>query len=136
MKKHAKFGEKMTARDTALNYLESFASGDPDKIAAHVSEDFCNNQTGELGRGCTGRDAYRQRLVGFLDTFRHLRYEVGEVVCEGDRVAASYRLFAEDGGKAIEIPGVMMITVLEGKIISRSDYWDGLTYLKQTGKSA
>lgn len=136
MKKHVKFGEKMTPRETALSYLAAFVSGDPDKIVTHVSEDFQNNQTGELGKGCTGREVYRERLFGFLDTFRNLRYEPEEVISEGERVAVTYRMRAEDDGKPIDIPGVMIITVVDGKITSRSDYWDGLSYLKQTGKSA
>ncbi len=136
MKKHAKFGEKMTPRETALSYLASFESGEPDKIVSHVSEDFQNNQTGELGKGCTGREVYRERLAGFLDSFRNLRYESQDVVCEGDRVAVIYRMRAEADGKPIDIPGVMIITVVDGEVTSRSDYWDGLSYLKQTGKSA
>lgn len=136
MKKHAKFGEKMIPRETALSYLASFASGDPDKIVSHVSTEFQNNQTGELGKSCAGREVYRERLSGFLDSFRNLRYEVEELVCEGERVAVTYRMRGEDDGKPIDIPGVMIITVVDGKITSRIDYWDGLSYLKQTGKSA
>lgn len=141
MKKHAKSGEKMTPREIApreiaLSYMASFASGDPDKIVSHLAEDFRNNQTGALGKSCTGREVYRERLVGFLDSFRNLRYQPEEVVAEGQRVAVTYRMRAEADGKPIDIPGVMMITVADGKITSRSDYWDGLSYLKQTGKSA
>ena len=126
----------MTPREIALSYLASFESGDPDKIVSHVSEDFQNNQTGELGKDCAGRELYKERLAGFLDTFQNLRYQVEDVISEGNQIAITYRMRAEDDGKPIDIPGVMIITVADGKITSRSDYWDGLSYLKQTGKSA
>lgn len=136
MKKHAKSGEKMTPREVALGYLASFASGDPEEIAAFVSEDFRNIQTGELGKGCEGRGEYIVRLAGFLDAFRNLRYKPEEVIADGEYVAISYHMQAEGDGRPFDIPGVMIIRVVDEKITSRSDYWDGLSYLKQTGKSA
>lgn len=123
----------MTPREIALSYLESFSSGDPEKISAHVSENFTNNQMGLIGSGCTGRNVYRGKLKGFLSTFENLHYTVEDVLCEGNRVAVCYRMHAQDQGRPLEIPGVMMITISDGLIDVRSDYWDGLTYFKQIG---
>lgn len=123
----------MTPREIALSYLEAFSSGEPDQIVAHVSENFQNNQMGLIGSGCTGRDIYRQKLKGFLSTFKNLRYTVEDVICEDNRVAVSYQMNAEDQGRPIETHGVMIITISGDLIDVRSDYWDGLTYFKQIG---
>ncbi len=123
----------MTPREIALSYLEAFSSGEPEQIVAHVSEGFQNNQMGEIGSGCTGRDVYRSKLKDFLSTFKNLHYTVEDVICEGNRVAVSYQMNAEDQGRPIETHGVMLITTSGDLIDVRSDYWDGLTYFKQIG---
>ena len=123
----------MTNRDVVISYLRSFASGSPEAVAAHVSTDFENDQPGELGAGCRGAAAYRQRLAAFLNDFSELRYEIVDLIAAEDQVAVSYRMTCTHEGHAIDIPGVMMITLRDGLIVARSDYWDGLTFLRQTG---
>jgi len=122
--------------DLVRSYLAAFASGDADTVAGHVSDDFENIQVGELGTGCTGKATYRQRLEGFLSDFEGLKYEVHEIIVDGDKVAAAYRMNFTQGDKAFDIPGVMVITVSNGKIAVRRDYWDGMTYQRQVGEGA
>lgn len=114
-------------------YLASFAGGDPDEIASLVTEDFENRHHSALGGGCSGRAAYRERLPGFLADLPELRYESEGPVVDGQRVAAPYRLTARPDGNDVEIHGVMMITVRDGLIASRTDYWDSQTFLRQIG---
>ncbi len=121
-------------KDLALGYLASFASGDPDNIADRVTEDFVNDQPGALAPGCEGREVYRERLAGFLKAFKGLRYTPETVAAEGDIVSMGYRMEAESEGHPINIRGVMVVTLKDGLIAKRSDYWDGLTYLQQTGQ--
>ena len=123
----------MTSREIALNYLNAFSSGNPDAVAACVSENFENNQIGLLGTGCKGRDVYRRRLAGYLGTFRNIQYTAEDIIHDNDRVSIAYRMNAEDNDRPIEINGVMLITISDGLISVRSDYWDGLSYLKQVG---
>jgi steroid delta-isomerase-like uncharacterized protein len=127
--------ERVTAAAVARGYVESFASGDPDAIAAHVADDFVNEHTAALGSGCVGRDEYRGRLPGFLATFDGLRYEVEDVVADGDRTAVAYTMHATHDGHPISIRGVMRIEVRDGKVARRVDYWDALTFLRQTGQA-
>lgn len=121
-----------TATDVALRYLASFASGDPDEVAANVTEDFVNTQTGALGKGCATREVYRERLIGFLASFEGLEYEPVDVIAAAGKVAVSYRMRALSNGHPIDIPGVMIIKVRGGLVAARQDYWDGLTFLQQT----
>lgn len=132
-KKPRKSGGPMTASDVALSYLMSFSSGDPQVIASHVTDDFENNQMGVLGMCFTGKDLYQQRLQGFLSKFRNLKYSPEKVIANDNEVAIAYRMTADDDRCSIDIHGVMIITVSGNKVSQRSDYWDGLSYLGQTG---
>ena len=112
------------------------ASADPDAIAVLVTDDFVNEHLSELGSGCTGRDEYRRRLPGFLSTFARARYVVDAIgELGGDEVVARYRFEAEYEGTPIDIPGVMWFEVRDGLISHRTDLWDSLTFLRQTGQA-
>lgn len=120
-------------------YLASFATGDPDAVAACVTADFVNEHLSELGSGCVGRDEYRRRLPGFLSTFAGARYSVltlAEIVTPGaGDVVVRYRFEATHEGAPIDIPGVMWFEVRDGLISRRADLWDSLTFLRQTGQA-
>ena len=122
----------MTNSDIVRSYLNSFSTGDPATVADHVTDDFENIQVSLLGTGCTGADTYRQRLAGFLGAFEGLRYDIEELIVEGDHVAAAYKMTFTDSERPMEIEGVMILTMRDGKIAVRKDYWDGLSRLKQT----
>jgi ketosteroid isomerase-like protein len=122
----------VTPREVAEGYLGAFAGGDPDDIAARVTVDFVNEHTSAIGRGCEGRDAYRQRLPGFLGGFAGLAYEVEDVVVEGSRVVAAYTMRAQwQGDQPIEVRGVQRLTIRDGLVARRVDYWDSLVFLLQ-----
>ena len=122
-------------RAVAASYLASFASGDPAAVAAHVSENFLNLHTSALASPSRGKAAYQERLADFLADFCGLAYEVSEIIVEGDRAAAAYVMRARVDGSMIEIPGVMRLTVRRGLIERRVDYFDSLTFLRQTGRA-
>jgi ketosteroid isomerase-like protein len=120
----------VTPAEVAVAYLQSFDGGDP---AAHVTEGFVNEHTAALGSGCVGRDEYARRLPGFRRDFDGLRYDVEDVVADGDRVVVAYRMTAAYAGKPIDIRGVMRFRI-EGELVAhRVDYWDALTFQRQAG---
>lgn len=122
------------AADVVRGYLAAFGRREPDEIAGHVSDGFVNEHTSALGGGCVGRDEYRRRLPGFLQTFDGLRYDVLRLIADGNSVAAEYRLRATVDGHDIDLRGVMTFDVDAGLIARRTDYWDSLTFLRQTGQ--
>jgi ketosteroid isomerase-like protein len=125
-----------TGAEVVEAYLASFATRDVDRIAAHVTDDFVNEHLSELGSGCSGRDEYRRRLPGFLETFTGARYTVDALLTDGTaHVVARYRFEADYEGTAIEIPGVMWFELRNGLIAHRTDLWDSLTFLRQTGQA-
>lgn len=121
--------------ETAASYLASFATGEPEQVAANVTDDFVNDHASALGSGCEGIDEYRRRLPGFLASLPGLRYDVESLIVDGSRVAAPYRLTATSNEMPVEIRGVMVIETRDGKVARRTDYWDALTFLRQTGQA-
>jgi ketosteroid isomerase-like protein len=128
-----------TRGEIVRSYLASFAAADPDAVAAHVTDDFVNEHLSELGSGCEGRDEYRRRLPGFLSTFAGARYSIvtlAEVATpDAGDVVVRYRFEATYEGVPIDIPGVMWFDVRDGSIARRTDLWDSLTFLRQTGQT-
>ncbi len=128
-----------TPGDIVITYLASFATGDPDAVAACVTSDFVNEHLSELGSGCDGREEYRRRLPGFLSTFSGARYTIVTLAqiatpAAGD-VVVRYRFEATFEGTTIDIPGVMWFDVRDGLVARRTDLWDSLTFLRQTGQA-
>ena len=100
-----------------------------------MSDDFSNRHTSALGSPSQGKATYLERLSDFLTTFSGLTYEAVDIVVEGDRAVAAYVMRAEVDGTPIEIQGVMRLTVRGGLIERRVDYFDSLTFLRQTGQA-
>ncbi len=118
---------------TCVGYLNAFATGDADAVAAFVTDDFVNEHTAALGSGCTGIAEYRQRLPAFLASMPGLAYEVEDVVAEGERVCAAYTLRTTVNEREIAVRGVMRFVVRDGRIAHRIDYWDSLVFQRQAG---
>jgi steroid delta-isomerase-like uncharacterized protein len=123
--------------EIARRYLRALSSGDVEAVLDCVAEGFVNEHTSALGSSSEGREEYRRRLPAFLAQFDGLHYDLVDTISEpattGGRVAARYRLTATFDGHAIDIPGVMLIEVERGEIVRRTDVWDSLTFLRQTG---
>ena len=119
--------------DICRGYLDAFSTGQPDNVAAFVTDDFINEHTAALGGGCVGIDEYRKRLPGFLASMPGLRYDIEDVVAEGDHVFAAYTLRTTVNDKPIAVRGVMRFFVRDGRIAHRIDYWDSLVFQRQAG---
>jgi len=120
-------------RDCVTEYLAALSAQDVDRIVACVTEDFVNEHTSALGSTSNGREVYRGRLPGFLGQFEGLRYDVVDTIVEGDHAAVRYRMTAAYEECALDIPGVMLFVIRDGLIAQRTDVWDSLTFLRQTG---
>lgn len=119
------------------SYFAAFDGRDPDAIADHVSDDFVNEHTAALGSGCTGRDAYLERLPGFLASMPGLHYELDHVVADGGSVAVFYTMTGRWQGTApFTMRGAQCLCVEAGLITSRTDYWDSAAFLAQVDPDA
>lgn len=117
-----------------LDYIAALNSGDPDAIAACVTEDFVNEHTSAVGHSLRGRAAYRERLPRFLGEMQGLHYDVEDLIAEGDRCAVPYTMRATWCGHPVSIRGIFRIRVRDGLVAHRVDYWDSLEFMRQTGR--
>ncbi len=122
-----------TPVEVCRSYLAAFATGDPQQIAAHVTDGFVNEHTAALGAGCVGRVAYEERLPGFLASMPGLRYEILEAIAEGPNVAVAYVLRAQLDDHRLAVPGMMRFRIEGERIAHRVDYWDSLVFQRQAG---
>ena len=112
-------------------YLDALNGGDPDRIAACVSEDFFNEHTSALGHSRRGRASYRERLPSFLEEFAGLHYDVEEMIIDGERSAVAYTMTCTYRGAPVSVRGVFRLRVEDGLIAHRVDYWDSAVFLRQ-----
>jgi len=119
--------------DVCRGYLEAFATADPEQVVAYVTDDFVNEHTAAIGGGCVGVEEYRRRLPNFLASMPGLRYDVEDVVADGNRAYAAYTLRTTVNDKPIAVRGVMRFFLRDGKIAHRIDYWDSLVFQRQAG---
>lgn len=124
-------GQLTSTGEVVERYLAALNDGDPDAVAACVTEDFHNEHTSAAARSLTGRTAYRERLGGFLTEFENLHYEVEDLLVDDDRAAVGYRMTFRMKGKPIAVRGMFWFRVTEGLIAHRRDYWDGVTVQQQ-----
>lgn len=125
----------MNPTEVALGYLGSFASGEPDSVVSWVTEDFINEHTSALGAGSDGRNAYAERLPAFLRSFEDLTYTAERTIANASTVCVPYRMTARGEGQPIDIRGVMIIEVRGDLVAKRTDYWDSLVFLRQSGQA-
>jgi ketosteroid isomerase-like protein len=118
-------------RAAVERYLEALNCGDPDRIAACVTNDFFNEHTSALGHSRRGRGPYRERLPSFLAEFSGLHYAVEDTVVETDRAAVAYTMTCTYRGTPVSVRGMFRFRVEGGLIAHRVDYWDSAVFLQQ-----
>jgi steroid delta-isomerase-like uncharacterized protein len=131
-------GEAGVTREVVLRYVSALNSGDADRIAACVTDDFINEHTSTLGHSVRGREAYRERLPAFLGQFQGLHYEIEDVVVEDERAAVAYAMrctWVDEDGRPVpaSIRGVFRFRVADGAVAHRVDYWDSAEFQRQVG---
>ncbi|MEV7010802.1 nuclear transport factor 2 family protein [Streptosporangium sp. NPDC051022] len=124
------------ATQVARGFLDALNTGDPDRIAAWVTEDFHNEKAAVLGTGLHGRKAYRARLPEFLARFTELHYEIEELLVQENRAAVAYRMRCtyrtpQGGSVPVSIRGMFRLAMRDGLVAHRVDYWDGEDFRRQ-----
>ncbi len=135
----------MTAKRKLLErYVELYNAGDLDACMDLYAEDAV--QTMPDG-AFQGRDAIRERLARELEGLPDATYIVGSFVEQGDTFADEWIFVGThtgpfplpDGsqlpptGKRVEIRGMELVQVREGKIVVDNLYYDNMAVLVQLG---
>ena len=130
------------APSPARAYFESIRSGDSSPQEQAYAEDALINVHGVL------EDASKADLIAYFhalwDAFPDFRFELLDLVEEGDTAAARWRMtgtFAGPGsfqgfapnGARIDVQGVDVVTLRDGKIVRNEAYTDGMTIARQLG---
>jgi ketosteroid isomerase-like protein len=118
-------------RATVRAYLDALNRGDADDIAACVSENFINEHTSTLGETIVGREAYRNRVSQFLQTFAQRHYDTETMIVDGEEVAVPYRMSAIWRDRPFTIRGMFRFRVEQGHVVHRVDYWDSADFTRQ-----
>jgi steroid delta-isomerase-like uncharacterized protein len=89
-----------------------------------------------------GRDGLKRRVMLFRTAFPDIRFNIEDMLAEGDRVAVQYSFsgthqgqFGDLGptGRKVSVPGIMIAVVRDGRIESAFSAFDSGDMLHQLG---
>lgn len=116
---------------------EAFTAGEERVVHELVAEEFAFN--GVPGGRAEMLSAVRRQRGAFPD----LRYEIEELVADGDRVAARYRLEGTDtgtgwegrapSGRRVSVRGSQFAHARDGRLVAIWNVMDRLDFLGQLG---
>jgi ketosteroid isomerase-like protein len=100
-------------------YLQALGGGSLDDLDQVIGPDFIDRTPG--ASKVQGPNAIRDSQKRARELFEGIRYSVGDLVAEGDRVAALYtvratRKGAKVDGKPVEVIGITLFRIADGKI--------------------
>ena len=134
----------MTPRQVADAYLAAWNAHDADAAAAFMADDvtYLDVTAGEPQKG---RDAARDKVIKlFVMAAPDLIWKMrGEPIENADGIAFEWTFGGTNTGawgpdtpatgKPFSFNGVTFMRVKDGKIVTQSDYYDGLGFQKQLG---
>ncbi len=108
--------------------------------------DLCSDDTKfedtAFGVAVAGKEQYKSVFTRFFGSISGVRSEVKSVVASGEWAAAVWDFSGTQKGdfpgipatgKSFSVRGVSILQVSNGKVKSRTDYWDSATMLRQLG---
>lgn len=119
-------------------FAEVWNEGNEAAIDAYLAEDTTGNDP-DFG---TGRDAFRDQWARWRAAFPDLRFAVEDVVAEGDKVVSRWTLTGTHRGefmgipatgRRVEVTGMSLDLIRDGRIVSGFDSWDALGLRQQLG---
>jgi predicted ester cyclase len=98
--------------------------------------------TDENGEVVRGKEDFRRFFTNFRSAFPDVHVELGETVCDGDKMAAVCRVTASHAGPGlgfvatnnkVEFSGILMVRLRDDKIIEAWNYYDFMSMFGQLG---
>jgi ketosteroid isomerase-like protein len=123
-------------RDQAMTALKAFGKafnkGDVDGILACVTDDFewrlFEGPDGPDAQILRGRDEVRAALAARSETYKNMRFSETEVLFADDHVIGRFRATGEYAdGTPIDVRGVDIYDLRDGKIAVKDSYWKKIT---------
>jgi ketosteroid isomerase-like protein len=114
---------------------ETVNAGQPDYSLFHLELIYHPRADEPDPSAHVGRDAFERLLDGFLESFRHLRIDVLEVIDAGDRVIASTMIHGRGAasGASVEDAYVVVFHLRDGLVVEGWEYRTKQEALKAVG---
>jgi predicted ester cyclase len=116
--------------DITKRALEVACSGELEVIDEVYSPSFVDHVN---SMEYHGTDGARKSVALYLALFPDLQFTVDEQVTEGDRVASRWRLRGTHRGRPVELWGIVISRLEDGKIAEDWAASDSLSLLRQLG---
>ncbi len=121
-------------------FEEVWNKGRADAIDEMLAEDGIAHGLGEAGVKVTGPAAFKPFLAHLRGAFPNINVTVEDVIAEGDKVAARWiarmthqgdQLGVPASGKDVEVGGMSIIRIKQGKIVEGWNNWDMMSMMQQ-----
>lgn len=125
-------------RVTLQNFWHFLNQGNLDSAEDYIAEDYQYHGPG--GVQTSGVDGFRELLSTYYAAFSDLSFTVHEIVCEGNKAVSRFTATGtHDGelmgldptGKSISFDGMLIATVIAGKIAEEWEVLDEMSMLRQ-----
>lgn len=131
-----------TAREVVTEYFDAIEAQDLDRAVATWKPGSLDRLYGFAEM--VAPDGIRGYFASIFAAIPDFRLEVQSMVAEGDEVAVRWRASGTfDGtqkfqglvpnGRSVELEGLDLLTVEEGKIVSNRAYTNGMEFARQVG---
>ena len=124
-------------------YDEVWCKGNPAFVDEMFAEDYANYDPSTPGVCLKGREAFKALMKSYRDSFPDLRFDVDDVLVEGDRAVITWRASGTHKGALMGIPptgksggnvqGMTITRFRNGRIVEDRAVWDTLGLLRQLG---
>lgn len=119
-------------------FQEIWCDHDESAIDRYIAADAAGNDP-DFG---IGRESFRRQWKKWLQGFPDLRFDVEELVAEGDTVVSRWILTGTHTGeflgypptgKKVKVHGMSLDHLKDGVVVSGCDGWDALGFRQQLG---
>ncbi len=93
----------------------------------------CKNQKEEVTS--TGIDGFKQHYAGYLTAFSDVKFTIIDVYGQGNKLVKHWNFKGtyRENGKPMDLSGVTLVTMKDGKIFEEQDFIDNLWFMQQLG---
>jgi predicted ester cyclase len=134
--------QTQNAREVATEYFDALAAQDLDRAVATWKPGSIDRLHGVAD--LVAPDGIRNYFASLFAAVPDFRFEVLDMVAEGDQVAVRWRTggsFSGTGdvlgfapnGRPIELEGLDLLTIEDGRIVSNFAYVNGMVFAQQIG---
>ena len=104
--------------DVIRTFLDAWKALDEETYVGSFADEFVSIHP--FG-GTSSHDDLRHELAAVAEHWRDLDYRIVDLVADGERIAIDYLMIMTGAGKgfegSIELPGMIMATVRDGRIV-------------------